>query len=116
MKTKHLVLLIGASLSLLSSLFAAVVEDDYYATFQAKLHLEGDKVYVDCDSLKVHSQGKLKPVRHIEAVEIDDINFVKLKAAAAKGLTITVNGRFSEESGHPNGPLYFVIANSKGKR
>jgi len=99
------------------------VELSYYVVFKAKLSLENGKVYVDCDTLSVKvsdssvpNDYKLVAVKHIQAYDIQDPNFQKLKAAAAKGKTEEVYGRFGMQEGFPNGPICFIVANSKGKR
>ena len=114
MKAKYIAL--ACILAGVSSLHAAQVEMSYYATFMAKLSLEGDKVYVDCPTLSVVDKSgeheKLIPVKHVLAYNIHDPNYEGLKMAAAQDKTEKVNGRFEVDKGI----LVFLIANSKGKR
>jgi hypothetical protein len=111
MNIKHIAL--AGILAVAGTLHAAEVEIDYYATFTAKLSLEGNKVYVDCPTLSVTFPDKRVPVKHVMALNIHDINYDKLKAEAAKGKTVEVNGRFNVDD---DGKMIFMIANSKGKR
>jgi len=117
MKTKYVALLVASTLFAVSSLYAAEIDLGLYATFKAKLSMEDDKVYVDCNTLKIRAEDKLIPVKHIQAYEIQDPNFDKLKADAAKGQMETISGRFDRESGTgSSGTIYFLIENSKHKR
>jgi hypothetical protein len=73
MNLKHIAL--AGILAVVGTLQAAEVELDYYATFMAKLSLEGNKVYVDCPTLSVTFPDKRVPVKHVMAVNIHDINY-----------------------------------------
>jgi hypothetical protein len=114
MKLKHMALFVGTYCTI-NALSAAVIEESNYATFRAKLHLEGNKVFVDCDTLKIKdgSTGKLIPVKHIEADESNDINYIKIKQAAARNETKMVEGRFNTDQ---TGTYYFIVARSDGRR
>jgi hypothetical protein len=62
--------------------------------------------------VRVSDADETLPVKHAEAIDTGDINYKKLKAAAAQGKTVAMEARFAIE----NHKLEIIIANANGRR